>query len=91
MTDLKWEIVSKSLLKRSSDLPPEKLKKICLGLPGWCPCCITDGGMEEANENCDYSTVARGKSLTLKWNRAKNPITVKKVKIFRKVFLQHKC
>ena len=80
MTDPKCEIVSKSLLKRSSDLPPEELKKFCLGLPDWCPCCIIDRGMAETNENCDDSTVAHGKSLTLKWNCTKNPTAVKKVK-----------
>ena len=80
MTGLKCGIVSKSLLKRSSDLPPEELKKFCPGLPGWCPGCITDGGMTETNKNCDDGTVSCGKSLTLKRNRTKNPIAVKKVK-----------
>jgi len=41
---------------------------------------VTDGGMAETNENCDNGTVACGKSLTLKWNRIKNPIAVKKGK-----------
>ena len=48
MASKKCEIVSKSLLRDSSDLPTDNLKKFCLGLPDWCPCCI-EGMAEKEN------------------------------------------
>ena len=65
MASKKCEIVSKSLLRNSSDLPLDDLKKFCLGLTDWCPCCIE--GMAE-KENCDdapapHAPETRGKCL----------------------------
>ena len=85
MVDRKCEVVSKSLLKNSSNLPPEELKKFCLGLPEWCPCCQNDG-----MERCDggsESLQTRGKSLSLKRSLSKNSVPTKKVKNAERFFL----
>ena len=85
MTDRKCEVVSKSLLKNSSNLPPEELKKFCLGLPEWCPCCKNDG-----MERCDDDSAplqTRGKSLSLKRSRSKNSVPTKKTKDAERFFL----
>ena len=47
----KCEIVSKSLLRNSSNLPSDKLKKFCLGLLDWCPCCIEEMVEKENSDN----------------------------------------
>ena len=47
----KCEIVSKSLLRNSSDLPSDKLKKFCLGITDWCPCCIEEMAEKESSDD----------------------------------------
>ena len=50
MASKKCEIVSKSFLRNSYDLPSDNLKKFCLGLTDWCPCCI-EGMVEKPSRN----------------------------------------
>ena len=64
----KCEIVSESLFKVNSSLPAEDLKKFCLGLPGWCPCCIAT----EMDKEIPIPKPPRGKSLSLKRTRTTN-------------------
>ena len=78
----KCEIVSKLLLRNSSDLP-QMISGVCLGLTDWCPCCIK--GMAE-KENCDNAPTpraqhTRGKCSSLKQSKM-NPVhaTLKKTK-----------
>jgi len=77
------QVVSKSLIKCGCDLPPEKLKKFCLGLPYWRPCCIKGGGMAKKEINCDDAPGAQtcGKSLSLKRKRAKSPVALRSLRI----------
>ena len=89
MASSKCDIVTKSLLRNSADLPSDELRKFCLGLTDWCPCCIK--GMAE-KENCNDAPApcvpqTRSKSLSLKRPKT-NPVhtTLKKTKEFDERF-----
>ena len=74
--------MSKSLLRNSSDLPSDNLKKLCLGLTDWCPGCIK--GMSEKENHNDalipHAQATCGKCLSLKWPHKPNPVDTKKAK-----------
>ena len=58
------------------------LKKFCLGLTDWCPCCIEEMAEKENSDDAFTPRVSetRGKCLSLKRRRKGNPVNAKKTK-----------
>ena len=64
-----YEIVSQSLIISSptkSKKSDSELKKFCLGLPEWCPCCMKSDSDKKKLENNSEGSGSKSLSLKLK-------------------------